>query len=419
MKKIFTILACAGMVLFAAGCGEDDPPYVPGTGQEGGESGGTQVDWETWEKDGTMAKRGVSDSLDISCSMFEGKPISVKYDALENRLVHVIYYVPSLTGVKDMPILFAMHGAERVGGTMINAFKPFADRYGFILVVPQFLRSSDITKKNETTKEYVFSEEMRARYNGVSFWPENDYQFGGVTTSKTSGEIRDKSLWTYPVIEAIFEYVRNETGNLSRGYYMFGHSAGGQFVNRMVMAYPEARIIKCVAANPSSWAWPSVEGMIVNPNPTVDDKITSCESPWPYTVKGLYSDISGLSKPFAKRMLVQVGTADMETSSLDQSNQAMAQGYRRYPRGRNFYQVCQAVAAAGKITCNFKFAEVEGAGHGTYAMLYGLSSGRSSSRISYDQLGSSAAFTFLFRGVLSERSDSEETEETEEIEDLY
>ena len=237
------------------------------------------------------------------------------------------------------------------------------------------------------------------------YWAENDYQFGHVATAKDSPNLYPRGTWAYNVIELLFDYIRHEISNTTDGYYLFGHSAGGQFVNRMVMAFPEARIKRAVAANPSSWAWPSLDGyvhMMDDDGNYLDNedgtpKTNLCG--WPYSIRDLYSKPSDLAGSLAKNLFVQIGSKDVETSSLDMSSYANATGSRRLYRARNFYKACNDFAKKNGLTCNFTYAEVNGANHSTPKMVYGRSSGTASVDISY--LGSNSAFLLLFSGVLN------------------
>ena len=393
MKK--TILYwCLLAVLLALSC-EKNP--------SGG--GGKQA---AWPLDGNFTTLGAVDTVDFTYALLDGKPLDRSVSLLKNRPVLVLYYIPRGFDIKKMPVLFAMSGAERVGTTQTGAWKPFADKYGFILVAPQFLRESDLSAVDPSRK---------AIYKTGTYWQENDYQFGHVATEVNSSNLYPRGQWTYNIIELLFDYLCHETGNTSDGYYIFGHSAGAQFVNRMVMAFPEARIKKAVAANPSTWAWPALDdgvqkmddggNYLYNEGGTAQRQLCG----WPYNLHGIYGTSAELKAPFGKKLYIQIGSKDVETSSLDMSVYANATGSRRLYRARNFYKVCKDVAAASGLTCSFVYAEVDGADHSTYRMVYGLPSGQySSKKIRYEDLGPNAAFTLLFKGVLEYPSGEDEEE---------
>ena len=280
------------------------------------------------------------------------------YEPLKEQPVKVLYYIPDGGDVKTMPVLFAFTGAERTGNTQLNAWKLLADHYQFVVINPQFEKK---------------------------YWKENQYQFGGVTDS--AGSFADRSLWTFNIVESLFDYWLHEVDGTQEGYRMFGHSAGAQFVGRMVMAMPESRVIRAVAANPSSWAWP------------VELKDADGKSyGWPYSISGLPgADKDGyLADVFSKKLYVQIGQNDTDTESLDMSAAAKLQGERRYHRAKNFYQACVDKAEADKVDCAFRLAEVEGVGHSTWHMVYGYYK-PTATNVKEEQLGQNSAYLLLFK----------------------
>ena len=382
-----SLFFCLLLIALTVSCGKE-------TG--GTSSGGSST--KIWPRDGLFLTKGAVDTVDFTYELLKDKPMDFSIASLKQRPVHVVYYVPEGFDAKHMPILFSMTGAERVGSTQTDAWKPFADRYGFIVVNPQFLRSEDVSAVS-------YSRQNIYRSAGA-YWAENDYQFGHVATAKNSPNLYPRGTWAYNVIELLFDYIRHELSNNTDGYYIFGHSAGGQFVNRLVMAFPEARIKRAVAANPSSWAWPSLDGYVHMMDDDGNYLYNEDETPktnlcgWPYSIRDLYSKPSDLAGSLAKKLFVQIGSKDTATESLDVSSYANATGSRRLYRARNFYKASNDFAKQNGLTCNFTYAEVNGANHSTYKMVYGKSS-YSSSHIEYEDLGPNSAFKLLFSGVLN------------------
>lgn len=351
MKKL-VFFSLAVMALAFAGCQQEKPDY--GTG--------IRPDGPSYKpKDCVFQVRGLAnpaageDDADKYASFK-----FTEYTPLASKPVNVFYYIPENGDVTTMPILFSFTGAEREGNTQLNAWKIFADTYEFIVINPQFTKS---------------------------YWAESEYQFCGVTSSKTSTEIIDQQYWTGNIIESIFNYWLMETDGQQTGYRMFGHSAGAQFVGRMLVTTPDARVISAVAANPSSWPWPTE---LKSSNGT--------NYGWPYSMTALpmYSDPGYLEKVFGKKLYVQIGKNDTGTDSLDQSDAANVQGSLRYHRALNFYQTCTEVAQQKGIKCNFELAEVDGVGHSTYHMVYGYYK-PTAANVKEEQLGPNSAFLLLFK----------------------
>ncbi len=346
MKKILFAFALALTVIssceqeegYGTGIRPDGPSYVP--------------------KDCVFQTRGLLNSIADAPDKYPSFTYK-DYAPLADKEVKVFYYIPTDGDVTTMPVLFAFTGAEREGNTQLDAWQNFAQTYQFVVINPQFPKNS---------------------------WSENEYQFGGVTDKKDSETLLGQELWTYNIVESLFDYWLKEVDGTQKGYRMFGHSAGAQFVSRMVMAMPQARIIKAVAANPSTWPWPAA----------LEDGNNSYG--WPYSIKNLPvgSDDNLLKEAFAKKLYVQLGTDDTGVESLDVSDAANVQGKRRFDRGQNFYAKCQSVAQEKGLECAYQIAEVEGVGHSTWHMVYGYYK-PNSTKVDEASLGQNSAYLLLFK----------------------
>lgn len=336
----YIILFLAALLMSCSGGAkkdEPDQPFVP-------KNPHTNV-----QKDGILA--GVRGS---------GKFEYTKYAPLAGKPVNVHYYIPSSGDVTGMPLLFAMHGSERNANAQMNAWTSLAEKYGFILIAPEF------TKENGYT--------------------ENDYQFGGIFTSASSTTTRPEEEWTYQIIESIFDYIKRETDNTSETYNMFGHSAGGQFVHRYLWAMPKARVNRAVAANPGSLTYPLVDGI-----KGTDNKMYG----WPYSIKNApFAANDRLRLYFSRQLFIQTGTADTRTDNSFPSDAAsMAQGGTRHERAHNFYQCCQQQANSLGVPLTIKIVDVKDAEHSTPQMVYGL---KSPDTKKPESRGAGNAFDLLF-----------------------
>lgn len=71
-------------------------------------------------------------------------------------------------------------------------------------------------------------------YNVVT----NDYQEGNLKSY--FGWSNPESEWAFTVVENVFDHVNTVNGLSLDRYDIFGHSAGGQFVQRMVALKPHS-----------------------------------------------------------------------------------------------------------------------------------------------------------------------------------
>ena len=259
------------------------------------------------------------------------------YAPLSDKPVTVYTYLPTWGNVKDMDVLITFHGAERSGMNGIICWREWAEHDGFIVISPQF------------SKEY---------------YKENDYQFGGVRDRET-GEIRPEELWTYSLVEPLFEYMRDLIGYKANKYHIQGHSAGGQFVHRYLIAKPEARVDRAVACNPGSWTW-------CNPAGTINGSAETYT--WPYSVGGTpFADEAHLKAFFARTFFVCLGSRDNDPGgkNVPKDAAALQQGDHRLMRGQSFFMESRRVAMAMDLPFNWGLSIVDGVGHQGRGMVYG------------------------------------------------
>lgn len=221
------------------------------------------------------------------------------FSAWSGAPLHVWTFRPSTAGA-DAPVVFVMHGVQRDADRYLREWAPIAEEHGAVLVVPEFDRTS--------------------------FTGAEGYNLGN--TFDQAGMPIERRLWSYSAIEAIFDdVVRRERLSATR-YYLYGHSAGGQFVHRFVMLGAGSRLARAVAANPGWYTFPSTD------------------IAWPFGLA------NGPPPPDARAMFAAplhliLGEEDTDPNhqSLSRTPGAMAQGEHRFARGLRFYQAAREAAA--------------------------------------------------------------------------
>jgi poly(3-hydroxybutyrate) depolymerase len=219
----------------------------------------------------------------------------------------------------DSPIVFVMHGTLRNGETYREPWIALSEPAGALVVVPEF---------------------SREHYGGIF-----GYQFGNMLTE--SHEPIDESKWSFAAIEHLFDEIRNRAGSSREKYFMFGHSAGAQFVHRMVLFQPNNRIALAVTANAGSYTFPDFEVK------------------FPYGLRGAPLTESRLKAALQVPMLVLLGENDTDTNDkyLPKSREAKAQGPMRLARGQNFYQSAEAAANRLGVPLKWTKSTVANVGH--------------------------------------------------------
>ena len=81
------------------------------------------------------------------------------------------------------------------------------------------------------------------------------YHFGNLHDEKGTPNPREQ--WTYGIDERLFAALRDQGLTRRQRYGLFGHSAGGQFVHRMLSFGFRDRVAVAVSANAGTYAMPT------------------------------------------------------------------------------------------------------------------------------------------------------------------
>jgi predicted esterase len=238
---------------------------------------------------------------------------------------------------RDGPIVFIMHGAGRNAEGYLNQWRDFIDEHGALALAPEFPSAS-----------YPGSE----AYNlgvGVDGTP-----YGG---THDPDAWRDPADYTHSEIEHLFEAVRAHLTNASCRYFIYGHSAGGQFVHRLLTFRPDARVAKAVAANPGWYTLPST-GSGDDPNFYM-----------PYGLQGAPPDRTRLERMFEHELIVLLGEDDvLRDDALRKTVEADAQGLNRFERGQFYFMMAHQEALRVGASFHWVLDTVPGVGHSNGGM---------------------------------------------------
>ena len=209
------------------------------------------------------------------------------------------YYTYLPNEVNDsMQVMFVMHGTDRNALDYLLAWKKFADSNNYLIVAPEFIELS----------------------RGETF----DYQEGYIWNQ--SEVWNNKEDWAFSTVERIFSELKNANVLTADSYSIFGHSAGAQFVHRMLLFLPEAHIKLAFAANAGWYTFPNHEVK------------------FPYGLKNTSVSSESLGRSFTKRLFILLGEDDLANEHLRQTENANKQGRTRIERGKKFFKCCQEKA---------------------------------------------------------------------------
>ena len=230
----------------------------------------------------------------------------------------VWYQLPDRVSA-DTPVVVVMHGVNRDADRYRDEWAGLAQAYRMIVVVPEF--------------------------SAADFPGSRGYNTGFLT--EADGTPRPPGLWSFAMIEPVFDAVRRRFGTEVERYTIYGHSAGAQFVHRFVMFMPAARIEQAIAAN-AGWY-------------TMPDPATA----YPYGIGGAMIAAQSLTAALGKPLVVLLGTADTDpnASDLRVSPEAGSQGPHRLARGQSFFAAGRAAAARLGTSFGWELELVPGVGH--------------------------------------------------------
>lgn len=268
-----------------------------------------------------------------SSDLFVPRFGEVTFAARDGKQLSAFTYRATAFDPASGPIWFVMHGAGRGGRGYLKAAAPVAERFDALAIAIEFSRQA---------------------------YPEQEDYILGVTTrgepdarAHAEGRWRDSDSYVYAEVEHVFEALRRLLGGRQEGYYLFGHSAGAQFVHRLLTFLPEARVLGAVAAN-AGWYTLPVAG---------DDAHLAM----PYGLRGSPLEHTELRWLFRAPLTVMLGERDTATPEEDRllrgTSAAMAQGATRLGRGQNYFAAGRAAAAAIDAPFNWRLALASRAAH--------------------------------------------------------
>jgi poly(3-hydroxybutyrate) depolymerase len=242
------------------------------------------------------------------------------FEGLPGKIMRVYYHQPT-TYRPDSPILMVLHGVKRNADWYRDVWRELSDRYGVLVLAPEF---------------------DMARFPGGRGYGRGNMRAKG-------GDPLPQAEWAFNAVESLFDAARGWTGSKRGAYLMFGHSAGAQFVHRMVTFMPQLRLERAVAAN-AGWY-------------TMADSMQK----YPYGLDGAGLTVAALRTAFARNMTVLLGDADDDPQGrfLHNTPPAKRQGAHRFARGLAYFE--RATAAAVRIGADFAWTlEIApGAAHST------------------------------------------------------
>lgn len=234
------------------------------------------------------------------------------------KRIRVWTYLPSGAG-PDSRVVFVLHDVLRNGEEYREPWILIADRHGCVVLVPEYSNAE---------------------------WPgARSYNDGNMHDER--GDPLPEEAWTFTSIDAVVDAFQARSGNRTGRYFIFGRSAGGQFLHRMILMKPAARFEIAVPANSGAYA------------------TSALEAERPYGLKGTRSTAERLKASLERRVVVLLGENDVDPNDryLPRAKEAMAQGEHRFARGKRFFAAAREAAARLGADFGWTLQTVPGVGH--------------------------------------------------------
>ena len=240
------------------------------------------------------------------------------------RGIPITVYTYRPPGCARPALLFVFHGNGRGAESYRDSAEPLADRVCLLVFAPLFDKDR---------------------------FPNWSYHRGGVVDD---GELLPPDAWTVTLVADLVAWARRAEGRPDARYYLFGHSAGGQFLSRVAAYAPPLDAEAIVIANPSTQVLPTTDedapygmGLIFPP----DDA--------PERIRDY------LRLP----VTLYLGLEDTGDEDLTRNAAADRQGDNRLDRGQNVFAMAEDVAGEHGWELGWDLILVPGLGHSARAAL--------------------------------------------------
>lgn len=220
-------------------------------------------------------------------------------------------------------VLLVFHGNGRGASSYRNSAKAFADEACFVVYSPLFDRDR---------------------------FPSWSYHRGGLFED---GELRDDDDWTVATAGDMIDWIKSREG-ADTPIFMFGHSAGAQFLSRVVAYDRPAGVERIVLANPSTYVVPSFEW----------------DAPYGFAgLPGVFSGQDAIRAYLEAPVTIFLGQDDTGSDDLTRNEWADRQGSNRLDRGRTVFRIAKQIAEENDWEFGWMLVEAPGVGHTARGML--------------------------------------------------
>lgn len=257
--------------------------------------------------------------------------------------IAVFYHKPKNFS-QNSKILLVIPGAGRNADDYRDAWIEASEKYNVLIVSPSY---------PEKTYDY-------GAYHLAGVVQDLDLS-KGVSFKKGTNQVHvdeqvvafkvtdNKEDWLFSDFDRLFQLVKKVTKSKQKKYDMFGHSAGGQILHRLVLFHPSSKADRVLAGNSGTYTFPDF-----------------ASASFPFGMKNVNVDQAKLKKTFQKQLVLFLGALDDDTETrgrMLRSKTADQQGTNRLDRGKSFYGYSKNLASSSGLEFNWKMEIVPDTGH--------------------------------------------------------
>jgi hypothetical protein len=258
--------------------------------------------------------------IDLSPLVAHPGAVSITYfdPAFPNRQL-ILHAARPIDWHPGLPVVFVHHGVARNGRDYRDYWLPHVDAGGILAIAIEFPEAS--------FPEYLW------------------YNFGNLHSA--DGTPNPRAQWTFGIDTRLFEALCRQGITAAQRYGLFGHSAGGQFVHRMLSFGYREQVAVAVGANAGTYAMPDL---------TTD---------WPWGLGGTEVTEDALRTLLAFPLTIMAGTDDIKTTGrfFPKGPKSLKQGPTRHARAHTYLRSGHAAATALGVPLGWRVIDVPGVGH--------------------------------------------------------
>lgn len=260
----------------------------------------------------------------------------------KEKTIEIYYYKPK-NFTPGSRILMVIPGSGRDADEYRDSWIEAAEKHSVLVLSPRYSEIQyDFGGYHFGGLLYDINLDESATYRENSNVVELDEDAFKFKVNKNSEE------WIFNDFDRLFDAVATKLGSTMQNYDIFGHSAGGQMLHRLVLFHPNSKVDRILASN---------SGFYTLPNLNID---------LPFGLKSAPVNHLTLKRSLENKLVIFLGELDnaSETGGIAlSSHTANKHGLHRLERGKYFYNEAKRTAQKMNAAFKWELIIVPGVGH--------------------------------------------------------